>query len=230
MDRWNDSDFAIQWDQTSLQGNPTRVEQLDILISLIADIYRQGSTLLDLGIGSGLVEEQLFARVAGVEVVGVDASPAMLDLAKQRLAAFEDRCTLIQHDFAGITELALPAKPYQIVMSVQALHHLPHQEQRAVVRSVADLLPSGGVFLLMDRVALDADHFAALYRAMWRRLERVSKVKSGWSEDYFLERLTQKGDHVASLEEQMTWLREAEFSAVTCLHLHLNRALVAAVK
>lgn len=229
MDRWNDSDFAIRWDQTSLQGNPTRTEQLDILISLIADIYREGKTILDMGIGSGLVEEQLFTRIAGVEVIGVDASPAMLDLAKQRLTVFTDRCTLIQHDFAEITKLILPARLYQVVISVQALHHLPHQEQRAVIQFVADLLPSNGVFLLMDRIALDADHFADLYRSMWKRLERVSTVKSGWSEDYFFQRLSQKNDHVASLEEQLTWLREAGLSA-TCLHLHLNRALVVAVK
>jgi tRNA (cmo5U34)-methyltransferase len=106
------------------------------LISLIADIYRPGSTPLDLGVGSGLIEKQLFARVARAEVVGVDASPAMLDLAKQRLAAFEDRCTLIQHDFAEITELTLPAKAYQLVMSMQTLHYLPHQEQRVFSNSL----------------------------------------------------------------------------------------------
>jgi hypothetical protein len=82
----------------------------------------------------------------------------------------------------------------------------------------------------MDRVALGADHFADLYRAAWRLVEHVSAVKSGWCEDYFFQRLAQKNHHVASIEEQLIWLQDAGFSAVTCLHLHLNRDQGAVVK
>jgi len=228
-DQWDNPNFVIQWDQTSLEGNPTRAEQLDILISLLEDTYREGTTILDLGIGSGLIEALLFTRRPHTDVVGVDSSSAMLDLAKQRLAVFEQHCTLIHHDFSEIERLVLPSRIYQIVISVQSLHHLPHQQQRAVFQFVSDLLPPNGIFLLLDRIAIDADRLSDLYRAAWNRLERVSETKSGWSGDDFLERLQFKEDYPASIEEQLAWLREAGFSA-TCLHLHLNRALIAGVK
>src|SRR5713226_4822225 len=69
-DQWDNPNFVIQWDQTALEGNPTRAEQLDILISLLEDTYREGTTILDLGIGSGLIEALLFTRRPHTDVVG----------------------------------------------------------------------------------------------------------------------------------------------------------------
>jgi hypothetical protein len=41
-DEWQDPEFAARWDQTALVGigNPLRAEQVDILISYIADFYK----------------------------------------------------------------------------------------------------------------------------------------------------------------------------------------------
>jgi tRNA (cmo5U34)-methyltransferase len=63
-----------------------RTEQLDLLLSLIAEHYVPGSTILDRGSGSGLVEEQLFRRLPEALVAGMDYSPAMMAMAEKRLA------------------------------------------------------------------------------------------------------------------------------------------------
>ena len=57
----------------------------------------------------------------------------------------------------------------------------------------------------------------------------MSEVRSGLSGDDFLQQQQRKEDYPASLEEHLIWLRQAGFEA-TCLHLHLNRALIVAVK
>ena len=230
-DEWQDPEFAAEWDQETRIGigNPTRAEQVDILLSYIAEFYQEGNALLDLGIGSGLVEAQLFARRPDAYVVGIESSEAMIDLAKARLAPFEQQYRLIYHDLVDFEQVALPTATYQIVFSVQALHHLATEAQQKLYHSLFNLLPPGGVFLLNDRIALDPAPFADLYRSAWDRLERVSEAKSNMSGDAFLRRLQHKEDYPASLEEHLTWLRQAGFEA-TCLHLHLNRALIAGVK
>lgn len=228
-DQWNDENFAAEWDKEALLNNPTRAEQLDILVSVVSDIYQQGKVILDLGIGSGLVEELLFAERPDAYIVGIDSSSAMLDIARQRLSRYSEQVTLVEHDLANIQQLTLPSQHYQIVISVQVLHHLPHQAQKDVFRYVFNALEAGGMFLLIDRTAIDEQHFSHVYRAMWNRLERNNEVKSGWSADYFLARLQDKDDYPATLEEQLKWLREVGFTA-TCLHFHLNRALLVGVK
>jgi hypothetical protein len=109
------------------------------------------------------------------------------------------------------------------------LHHLPHEGQRELATHVYDTLEAGGVFLLQDRVALDRNALDQVYASVWERLERLTPCKSGWSSQYFLERLEKKEDHPASIEKHLCWLRTAGFRTA-CLHLHLDRALFAAVK
>ena len=230
-DEWQDPGFAAEWDQETRAGigNATRAEQVDMLISYIADFYQEGNALLDLGMGSGLVEELLFARRPDAYVVGIESSQAMIDLAKARLTPFKQQYHLIYHDLADFEQIALPPATYQIVFSVQALHHLESEVQQRLYRSLFKLLPPGGAFLLNDRIAISPGPFSDLYRSAWNRLERVSEAKSSMDGDAFLERLQHKEDYPASLEEHLSWLRQAGFEA-TCLHLHLNRAVIAGVK
>src|SRR5262245_44654867 len=98
-DQWHDPAFAAEWDETTAAGNPTRAEQIDIILFLIERLYRPSAQILDLGVGSGQLEQLLLQRVPQAEVVGIDSSPAMLALARRRLAAAKDRVHLIEGDF-----------------------------------------------------------------------------------------------------------------------------------
>ena len=229
VDRWHDPDFATAWDRGAAVGNPIRAEHLDILLSILEREYRPGTAILDLGIGSGQVEAALFERLPDARVVGVDGSAAMIALAHERLRPYADHTTIVKHDFVDIAGLQLPPHEYGIVISVQALHHIPHEHQRPVIQYAHDVLPAGGLFLLMERVLIDAEHLPHVYAALWERLERVADVKSGWDPVRYLQRLRDKADHVAALEDHLAWLRAAGFAAA-CLHLHLDRALLIGVK
>jgi methylase of polypeptide subunit release factors len=113
-DDWLNPGFARNWDAGAEVGNPARSLQLDLVTSLVAAEYRAGSTILDLGAGSGQVEALLLAARPDARIVAVDASPAMLDLAKNRLADAGDRIDFVVGDFAEPERLALPARDYGI--------------------------------------------------------------------------------------------------------------------
>jgi SAM-dependent methyltransferase len=228
-DDWENPEFAQHWDAVVSAANPSRAEQLHILMAILERVSVPGTGILDLGIGSGLVELALFARIPQARVVGVEQSEAMIALAEQRLAPYADRCQIVRHDLAEIESLSLPERTYSVAFSVQTLHHIPHEAQQAVYGFVARLLPPGGVFLHMERVALDAEAFAEIIPPAWEALESHAEVKSGGTAEDFLARLSHKSEYAATLEQHLAWLREAGFAA-TCLHLQLNRALMAGVK
>ena len=119
-------------------------------------------------------------------------------------------------------KLYLPQRQYQIAISVQALHHIPHQNKLEVFKYVYRILEDDGIFLLSDRIAIDTAHLSHLYITLWERLEQQAQIKSGWSGEYYLQRLPQKADYPATLEELLTWLREAGFHA-SCLYLQESR-------
>lgn len=228
-DAWHDPAFAQEWDETTDIGNPTRSEQLDIILSLMERLHRPGGVVLDLGVGSGQLEERLLRRVPDIRMVGVDSSAAMLQIARRRLASAGDRVHFVEGDFTEIEGLTLPYGPYQMAVSVQALHHVPRGGKQDLFRQLFRLLEPKAVLILMDRVAIRMDGMRDVYKALWERLEQRTEAKSGWSGDYFLDRLRTKDDFPDSVETHLALLEQAGFVAA-CVHLHLDRAVLVGVR
>ena len=223
-DDWQDPGFARNWDAGAEVGNPARAMQLDLVTSLVATEYRAGTSILDLGAGSGQVEALLLAARPDARIVAVDASPAMLALARHRLAVAGNRIDFVLGDFAEPERIALPAREYGIALLIQTLHHVPDDRKRRVLALLARTLSPRGLLILVDRLSFEDPALRSVQASMWSWLERRSAVKSGWSADQLFERLAGKEDHTAGLEQHLAMLREAGFRAA-CLELQLNRAV-----
>jgi tRNA (cmo5U34)-methyltransferase len=220
---------AQTWDADTRINNPSRPEQLDILLTIIADHYQAGKTILDLGIGTGLVEEMLFQRVPQAQVVGVDASPAMLELAHKRLQPYAGQYTALIHDFININALQLPPREYQIVFSVQTLHHLTDPQMLVAYQYIYSTLESGGLFLLLDRIAVEQGGLYSVYQSLWARQDRLyqSTVKNAEGATFADHQriVAGRGDLPLGLERHLGLLKQAGFESA-CLHLQTNRALL----
>jgi len=90
-------------------------------LDLVNTITNLGAgNIYDLGCGNGALGEALRARAAGRKVIGVDASPAMLERA--RTATGYD--ALSQADIADWT----PPRPAGLIFSNAALHWVGNHE------------------------------------------------------------------------------------------------------
>lgn len=101
------------------------------------------TTLVDLGCGTGLIAAA--AASEGRRVVGVDPSPAMLELARSRSDA-------VEWVEAGFLSYEHRREPPQLVHSRHALHHLPDLWKGVALARLHDLLAPGGVLVLRDLV------------------------------------------------------------------------------
>ncbi len=232
MEDWHNVDFVKSWDESASRGNPSRENQLSLLITLLSERCQSGDTILDLGIGSAQVEERLFLKRADVNIVGIDHSSAMLEIARERLRKTTLRntqCVLYHHELADIDTLGFSHNAFSHVIAVQTLHHLEPETQKQIYGRVFDLVKNNGLFLLMDRVNIDGSKLNSVYATTWNWLENQSAIKSGWSGQYFLERLASQHDYPLSVETTVSWLEEAGFQAA-CLDLTLNRALYVGIK
>jgi len=80
----------------------------------------KGSTVLDVGCGSGPYVVEAFKRGAD-QITGIDPAPNMLGLVRQRLAQggiAEDRCKLIEGIFPGEQGVNIKPHDFAIVMGV----------------------------------------------------------------------------------------------------------------
>jgi len=230
-DIWLNPTRTSVWDRDPLSGNPVRGEQVDLLLSLIADHYIPGSTILDIGSGSGLVEEQLFRRLPEALVVGVDYSPAMIAMAVKRLAGRDKQFVTVQHDLCNIQAAPLPERDYRIAFSVQTIHNLPPESQRSVMSWVYKVLAEPGFFFFLDRIAVPGADSFSCYQSVWKRQERVysSSIDEGGSFPQHQQYLKEQGDSPLTLQENLKIIADAGFQA-NALDVRGNRALVACVK
>lgn len=110
------------------------------ILALLEPVRERRGLVLELGCGSGLLTRHLVE--AGHRVLATDASPAMLDLAREHAAGVED-----------IRRLVLPDDPIPpadaIVSTGHALNYLPDEAalDRALV-AVAQALRTGGVLAI----------------------------------------------------------------------------------
>ncbi len=230
---WKDAAHAAGWDAQGDKTNPTRQEQLDILLSVMADAYQPGKWTLDLGFGSGLVEKMIFDRIPQANVVGVDSSREMMALAAERLTPYVERYQAVEHDLAQIESLILPEHPYQFAISIQALHHLTPDEMQTAYRFIYSVLEPGGLFLLVDRMRVETPGLWSAVQSVWARQDRVYesmiKDREGANFAEHEQIVRGRGDLPMGPEQHLSWMRDAGFEAAI-LHLHGNRALIAGRK
>jgi tRNA (cmo5U34)-methyltransferase len=103
--------------------------------------------VLDLGCGTGLELEALFARFPDARVLGIDLAEDMLALLRTRCAGFDvsTRCmSYFDYDF--------PFAQFDAVISVMSLHHFSPAQKLALYQKVGRTLRPGGVFLNCDYI------------------------------------------------------------------------------
>ena len=199
---------------------PTRAEQQEILLAVLAEVALGECAVVDLGVGSGLVAEAALEALPHVSLIGVDSSEAMLELARARLGRFGERVSLLRHDLAEVAGLVLPPGRYAAVFTVQTLHHLTDVGKEAAIAWSARVVEPGGLVMIVDRVSVPEPLFRE-WAAVWRR---VDPATPGTYAEY-QDELRRGGDRPASLQDQLGWLARSGLDAV-CLHSYGNRAVL----
>jgi tRNA (cmo5U34)-methyltransferase len=238
-EEWTSAEFARRWveENTEQPHSPLREEQIDLLTGIIG-AYLAPDTLprrvLDLGCGAGIVMARVLDALPDVACVGVDGSPPMLDMARERLARYTGRYELALVDFERMTANALPSGPYGAAFAVQAIHNSTDEGKRRTYAAAAQVLAPGGVFVLSDRVRVAAPAVFPAYHALWEQFD-ARYASAGWrhSEGQTMDEheraVEERGDKPGSLEQNLLWMREAGFAQVAALHVVGVRAVIVGV-
>lgn len=240
MEQWNDPAFARAWidDNTIRPHSPLREAQLDLLLAVLRAHLATTNTrphILDAGCGAGLVAGRVLREIEGASITGVDASPPMLEMAREHLAPYMGRFTLAQADFETMTLDHLPGRPYDAAFAVQAIHNCSDEGKRRTYASIRTALAPGGLFVLSDRIRLATPTLFPAYLALWGWLDaRFAVAGTPWhlgegsTYTEHEQSVQSRGDKPGSLEQNLLWLREAGFAEAAAIHVTGIRAVIVA--
>lgn len=103
---------------------------------------QEGMSVLDVGCGTG-VQLDLYQK-AGCKAFGIDTSPAMLKVARQRLG---ERADLYLGD---ASDMPYPARTFDLIACTMTLHAMPGAIRSAVINETKHALKTDGRILLAD--------------------------------------------------------------------------------
>ena len=137
-DRVSDGPSMTEWNAASYDhvAGPMTRWGTAVLARLALD---GDERVLDAGCGTGRVTEQLIERLPRGRVVALDASAAMVDATRQRLARFGDRIEYVTADLGRPLPIA---GTVDAVLSTATFHWVPDHD--ALFANLAAVLRPGG--------------------------------------------------------------------------------------
>ena len=168
------SDF--EWDPERYGEVIDEVKGYEELQDAVADVAI-GRRVLELGTGTGETALRVLARNPGARWTGIDGSDAMLEFARKRLPGADLHVQRLEDP--------LPSGPFDLVVSVLAVHHLDGPAKADLFRRIAEV---GELFVLGDLVVPERPEAAVI------EVDREIDLPS-------------------SVADQLGWLDEAGFDA-----------------
>ena len=192
-----------------------------LLLDLVPCAPDAAVRVLDVGAGTGVLSALVLERFPNASLVATDMSDAMLAECAAKLAPWPSRFELRQGAFPEDDV----GGGYDLVVSSLMLHHLSHADKRAGFAKLYEALNPGGAVLIRDVVAAATPALDHRYAALWRDTVQAHGYDDmSWFDEHLA------SDNPASVEDQISWLRDIGFAEVACHWRFLNCALFGGIK
>ena len=156
------------------------------LLELLGDV--RGKRVLDAGCGPGFYSEQLIER--GAQVVAIDASEPMVELARARLG---DRC-VVQQQMLG-EAMPFDDNSFDAIVCALTIHHV--DDRHAALVELCRVLRPGGVLVLSTQhPTTDWLHKGGSYFDVVVETDVWKRPEGNWQVSFWREPLTSLCDAI----------------------------------
>ncbi len=144
------------WDKQQTAYIAHREERFAVMLQALADQIGTNFTFVDLGCGPGSLTQRVLDAFPLATAVAVDTDPVLLAMARQSLARFGSRVSIVDADMRTPNWTSqLPVQQIDAALSTTALHWLRPEQLIQVYGDIAALMHEGGIILNGDHFAYD---------------------------------------------------------------------------
>ncbi len=194
------------------------IPNFDIFYQTVVELipFKPGESFsfLDIGAGTGLLTELILNVFPKAYATLIDSSQQMLSIARQRFADQPN----VNFFIMDYSENSLSGA-YNAVISAMSIHHLSHEDKAKLIKKVYAILKPGGVFINADLAKGATDALEENYQQHWKDYIDQADLSSN-EIDLIRERM--RWDLPASMDYQLTWMKDAGFVDVDCFYKYFN--------
>ncbi len=156
--RFNDAQWAQNYAETVNERRPERLEVFAHVADHLAELANNAPTVVELAPGPGMLAEVLLSAQPQLTYIGIDYSAPFIQIARDKLAPFDQRITLHQADLVKDDWPSLLSSPVHAVVSNMAIHDLGSEAAvTATYEKAIHLLERGGLIINADLVTMPYD-------------------------------------------------------------------------
>jgi phospholipid N-methyltransferase len=223
-EHWRDPTFVHQFLQNVRGSVPLAIEQIDMLLRLMAAARDRVQSFLILGCGDSLLASAILEEYPQAKGVLVENSASAVESARRHMRAHLDRLIIVQADpsQAGWMDCLRNAARIDAVICGLDGEHISEERKRSFYGEIFDLLSPEGVFINLEYVASatrwtesewDDQMIAAIFGQQLKEAPRDNRVDVARA---YYATASRRADAAAPLEVQCDWLREVGFESVEC--------------
>lgn len=184
----------------------------------IASFKTDMPSILDVGAGTGLLSEFLMKKYPKAFFTLIDLSDKMLEMAKERFKGHHNVKYII-NDYTKYNFI----EKYDMLISALSIHHLDDKVKKDFYQKCYTLLKPGGIIINADQVHGETAYVEELNKRIWfDSIESSGLTKEEIQSGY--ERI--KLDKEARLDQQLSWLKDAGFTDVSCMYKYYHFAVM----
>jgi len=145
-----DAEVAAVFDDMLVRSVPFYKESQALTRRFALNALSAGGIVYDLGCSTAslLLEiERSMGKTDSTRLVGIDNSAAMIEHARKKTEAYGSAIELIEGDI-----LRFPYEKAQVMISNYTLQFIRPMQRDSLVRTIADALNEGGVFIFSEKV------------------------------------------------------------------------------
>ena len=187
-DKWDFSNWArdydkdVKVDRGSLKIYQNYEALLDQVVKEATQYINEGESILDIGIGTGNLANRFYNL--GYDIVGVDQSRDMLEVAKSKNPRLKIR-------LGEFMKLPFEKKSFKAIVSTYAFHHLEEKEKELALEEMIRVLSDDGIIVIGDLMFEDEEARNKLYTTLTQE-ERLAIEDEYYSHVDQLERYVEK--------------------------------------
>jgi tRNA (cmo5U34)-methyltransferase len=180
-----------------------------VQLELLARCLPSDGRVIDLGGGTGALARAVAEKFPRVRVEIWDTDPAMLEVARERCAAFVDRVQFVERSFAE------PLPACDAVVACIALHHVKDMSVKGkIYANIFQALHPGGIFANADCVMSEMPVVRTASYESWTKFMTEQGLSPAEAQLQFAE--WAKEDYYPPLATELRLLMEAGFAEPDC--------------
>ena len=180
-----------------------------VQLNLLARCLPHDGRVLDLGGGTGALARAVAEKFPGVSVEIWDTDLAMLEVARERCAAFGDRVRFVERAFAE------PLPACDAVVACIALHHVKDMAaKQKIYANIFQALRPGGIFANADCVMSETAAVRAASYDSWAKFMEEQGLSPAEAQQQFAQ--WAKEDYYPPLATELRLLAAAGFAEPDC--------------